>query len=152
MKFRMMFLASFLGSVAVSAAMAQVPADAPAGATGLCKDGSYSSTPARKGACSGHKGLKQWYAPTATPATAPAALSVPMTSPIAAPAAARPSPEPRPLAAPGHAAGDVWVNASGKTYHCPGSKWYGKTRHGSYMSEAAARAAGKHADHGKVCS
>jgi hypothetical protein len=36
----------------------------------------------------------------------------------------------------------VWVNTDSKVYHKPGSKWYGKTRHGKYMTEADARRAG----------
>lgn len=153
MKFRTMFLALFLGSVAASASMAQVPAGAPVGTTGLCKDGSYSSNATRKGACSRHKGVKDWYATTAAPASAPDVPMLPLTSPIeAAATAAEPDRKAKPVTSAGPAPGDVWVNASGKIYHCPGSKWYGKTRHGSYMSEAVARAAGKRADHGKVCS
>lgn len=36
----------------------------------------------------------------------------------------------------------VWVNPDSKIYHKAGSKWYGKTKQGSYMSEAEAVKAG----------
>jgi hypothetical protein len=44
------------------------------------------------------------------------------------------------------------VNTSSNVYHCYGSKYYGTTKAGKYMTEAAAKAAGAHADHGTACS
>ena len=74
--------------------------------------------------------------PAAAPATTPAA------APVAAPA----------KAAVAGGAGKVWVNTSSKTYHCEGSKFYGKTKTGEYMTEADAKAKGNHAVKGKACS
>ena len=46
----------------------------------------------------------------------------------------------------------VWVNTAAKVYHCPGTKYFGKTKKGQYMSEAAARGAGNRADRGAACA
>ena len=46
----------------------------------------------------------------------------------------------------------VWVNASGGVYHCPGTKYYGNTKDGEFMSEAAARGSGYHAVGTKGCT
>ena len=46
----------------------------------------------------------------------------------------------------------VWVNSNTKVYHCPGSQYYGNSRDGQYMSEAAARARGNRAAQGQGCS
>lgn len=36
------------------------PSDNPAGATAICKDGSYSYSQHRSGTCSGHGGVRSW--------------------------------------------------------------------------------------------
>lgn len=46
----------------------------------------------------------------------------------------------------------VWVNTDSKVYHCSGDRWYGKTKHGSYMTELQAQAQGARPDHGKACT
>jgi len=138
--------------------LAAAPATAPAGSTGLCKDGTYYSGAEKSGACKGHKGVKDWYVDAApgkgemtkadTKAPAPKEAAVPAA---AAPAKAA---DAKPAAAPAAGGGDgkVWVNSASKTYHCPGTKYYGKTKAGEYMSEADAKAKGNHPDHKKACS
>ncbi|MCL4633996.1 hypothetical protein [Burkholderia sp.] len=149
-----MLIAALVAGMGVSiGAFAQVPASAPAGTTGLCKDGSFYSGASKKGACAGHKGVKTLYgASGAAAASAPAAA--PATAASAAPAsgAAGAKSAATTAAAPGGGAGKVWANDSTKVYHCSTDKYYGKTKHGSYMSEADAKAKGYHASHGKACS
>ncbi|BCM89384.1 nuclease [Abditibacteriota bacterium] len=41
--------------------------------------------------------------------------------------------------------GQVWVNTKSGVYHYPGTRWYGNTKQGEYMSEKDALAAGYHA-------
>src|SRR6202521_5335042 len=101
MKTAIRLIAVATGLLAAHVAVAQ----APAGATGQCKDGTYSTAASKQGACRGHQGVKEWYAeaPAAaakTPATAPASAAAP------APAAKTPAstPSPAPAAAPAPAA------------------------------------------------
>ena len=49
------------------------------------------------------------------------------------------------------AGNQVWVNTASHVYYCPGTQWFGKTQKGTYMTEAAAKAAGNRPDHGKTC-
>ena len=148
-------LALTAGLIASSVALAQAPAGAPAGSTALCKDGSYTSTDSKKGACSGHQGVKDWYGPTVAAATpAKAAAPAPAAEPAKAtpPATKTTSTTASTAPAAGGGAGKVWVNTDSKVYHCSGTKYYGKTKQGEYMTESAAKAAGAHADHGKARS
>ena len=168
MKVRLFLTALAVGVLGCQLSIAQAPAGAPAGATGQCNDGSYSTSPTKKGSCRGHKGVKQWFsADAATPAAAPAAAT-PAPKATQAPAAAAPAAmTPAPTApaktskaataasttpAPGGGPGLVWVNSASNVYHCPGTKYYGTTKAGKYLSEADAKAAGAHADHGKACT
>lgn len=87
------------------------------------------SAASSKGACSGRKGIDQ-------DATAKAAASA----------------QPAKAMAAGGGAGKVWANEDSKIYHCPGTRYYGTTKAGKYMSEADAKAAGMHGANNKSCS
>jgi len=135
------------------AGVAQAPAGAPAGATGLCNDGSYWTGASKSGACRGHKGVKTWYASTsAAPGTAAAPAAATSTPPAAPSPKTKAATPASTTPAPGGGPGMVWLNTSTKVYHCPGTKYYGTTKAGAYMTEAAAKAKGAHPDAGKPCS
>jgi hypothetical protein len=157
-----------------SPAIAASPAPANAPATGLCKDDTQYTGATKKGACKGHKGIKEWYADKQTPAastpvTAPAAPNATATTPPATPAPAPVKPaapvaEPAKVATPAPATtpptatapaavgtGKVWVNTRSKIYHCEGTKFYGKTKDGEYMTQEEAKAKGYNANRKKDC-
>ena len=166
-------VALVVGSLFIPCALAaQAPAGAPAGATGKCKDGTFTTAPKKQGACRGHKGVDTWFAAETTPAKASAKTSAPASAPAAVPAPApkqTAAPTPAPAAAPaataktttpksaktpapGGGPGLVWVNSGTNVYHCYGTEFYGTTKAGKYMSEADAKAAGARPDRNKPCS
>jgi hypothetical protein len=149
--------------------IAQAPAGAPAGTTGKCKDGTVTSATKKQGSCKGHKGVDTRYASEAAPANgaaaaaaAPSASSKPAPSTTANPSTAAgttgssshasASSAPAKTSAAGGGPGMVWVNTATNVYHCYGTQYYGTTKAGKYMSEADAKAAGAHPEHGKACS
>jgi hypothetical protein len=129
-------------------------AQAPGAVTGTCKDGTTFSAASRRGACRGHGGVQTTnpaasaVTPASPTASAPAA-NAPATSTTTTPSTPTAT---APAAAPGAGAQQVWVNTRSKIYHCQGDRYYGKTKVGSYVSEAAAKAEGDRPDHGKACS
>jgi len=94
----------------------------------------------------GHARKKASASPTAAPA-ASASPAKPFSigslfkpKPTASPAATTTtgSAEPNATPAPGGGHGMVWVNTESHIYHKEGSRFYGKTKQGKYMSEADA--------------
>ncbi len=147
----------------MSAGQAAAAGQVPAGATGLCKDGTYTTAASKSGACHGHKGVDHWLSDSGTtppksakPAageTAPKAAPAPAPAPAAhSDASAKKESATRQGPAPGGGAGMVWVNTSSNVYHCPGTRYYGTTKAGKYMSEPDAVKAGARPDAGKACS
>jgi hypothetical protein len=99
--------------------------------TATCKDGTTFSGTKRYGACRGHGGVQSWGTAATSPEPAPTTTQSNRTAPT------------------GH--GQVWVNTASKVYHCPGTRYYGKTKQGEYMSEAKAKAQGDRPAYGKGC-
>ena len=137
--------------------------------------------PTKSGACRGHQGIQTWYADAAAAAPMkPASMACTRASCgnsfAPSPGTLRRCPRPpcrrrrrmerprqrlakvrlllrRPSRLPpGGGMGLVWVNTESNVYHCNGDVYYGKTKAGQYMSEAAAQAKGAHGDRGKTCA
>ena len=143
MKSRFVMLLLVLGTLVPLATQA-------ATVTATCKDGTSFSGASRKGACAGHGGVQAWGTTATTPIASPAATSGSATT-----AKSRTGPQPtRPAVAKaaGAGTGQVWVNTSSKVYHCAGTRWYGKTKNGQYMTEAAAKSEGFRPAQGKACT
>jgi hypothetical protein len=116
----------------------------PSTVTAACKDGTTFSGSSKRGACSGHGGVKSW------DTNAAAATAAPATSANTAPSPAKNGTVA--TAKPAGGVGQVWVNTDSKVYHCSGSRWYGKTKQGEYMSEQAAKTGGFRPADNKTCA
>lgn len=51
----------------------------------------------------------------------------------------------------GNPAVKVWVNTSSHVYHCPGTRWYGATKAGEYMTQKEAQNKENRPAYGKYC-
>ena len=129
-KFLVLISVIGLASVCVVQAQSPSPAESP----------SASPSPAEKASAS----------PAKSPAASPKARPTPKKakaekkpSPAATPApAGRTAEEAANPPAPGGGHGQVWVNTETGVYHREGSRFYGTTRKGKYMTEQDAKQAG----------
>ena len=55
------------------------------------------------------------------------------------------------VAAQGKADVKVWVNTASGVYHCPGTRWYGNTKQGEYMTQKQAQDKKYRPAYGKYC-
>lgn len=149
----------WLGLAAAAALSAtSVHAQAPAGATGMCKDGTFTQASMRKGACDGHNGVKTWYpsdggadkapaggvlnpAPTSAGSADGTTQKAPKRPARETPAALADGDTSRPQA-PGGGPGLVWIDAKSNKYYCAADPNYGRTKAGKYVSEADAKTGG----------
>jgi hypothetical protein len=90
-----------------------------------------AASPAKKHS----KKSKAAAAETATSAAASNSAATPAATPTAK---KHQAPEPQATQAAGGGNGLVWVNTEAHVFHKEGSRWYGKTKQGKYMSEAEA--------------
>jgi hypothetical protein len=118
-----------------------------------CKDGSTHAVENMRGACSSHGGVdkkatSEAHAAAKNAEKDRASLDADRTT-ARKPGKAEDAGHTQAM---GAGTGKVWVNDSTKVYHCPGDRYYGKTKRGEYMSEAAAKEKGFRADHGHACN
>ena len=100
-------------------------------------DTTPSPTPEASASPTKKHSKKSTTAAKATAASSPTASASPAK-------VAKTVPTPQATQAPGGGAGQVWVNTETHVYHKQGSKWYGKTKKGKYLSEQDAIKEGDH--------
>src|SRR4030081_480918 len=84
------------------------------GATGQCKDGSYSMAESKKDACGKHGGVKEWYENNRGPQNSAKAPATSETTTAATPRMTPPASAGRTTPVAGGGAGQVWVNTRSK--------------------------------------
>jgi hypothetical protein len=122
----------FAGMLTLRAAAAQQPGD-QTDSSSTKKSSESKQTPAAAPGTAADNGAAAKPAPASTPVASTPAASKPAATQQTRPA---------------NSTGMVWVNTDSGIYHKPGTRYYGKTKQGKYMSEADAikagyRAAGK---------
>lgn len=71
--------------------------------------------------------------------------------PVCAPAAHSPHSSNSSQGERGNPSVKVWVNTNSGVYHCPGTRWYGATKEGAYMTQKEAQDKGNRPAYGKYC-
>jgi hypothetical protein len=119
-----------------TASAAESPAASPkAKRTRNAKTGAAAASPAASAAASASpakKTLADFFKPQTSASAAPAGANAAPAKATRAGAAMNATP------APGGGPGLVWVNSETHVYHKEGSRFYGKTKKGKYVSEADA--------------
>ena len=137
---RLALLASLLFAAGSVTAQAQAPQQ-----TGDSPKADSNTTQKDKKPKAGAAAQTTPETPAASPATANnSAAATTSTSPARTPSSGTPASKPATPQQTGasNGGGVVWVNTDSRIYHKPGTRWYGKTKHGKYMTEADAKKAG----------
>ena len=100
-----------------------------------------AASPQPTSSASKHRSSSTAASDASTPSNPPASSSAAPATPAPA-ASAPPAAKSAPPAQPSPGSGMVWVNLDSGVYHKEGTRYYGKTKNGKYMSEADAIKAG----------
>jgi len=143
-------LAAFSVSTALAVSATSSPSPSSTPGTGKHKHKKTTTTATAAGspaAASPSPARHAWFKPKKADSTAAASPGAEGAATPAVPSTSKGTKAvPSGTVAPGGGAGMVWVNTTTHVYHKEGSEWYGKTKHGKYLSEQDAIKEGDHAD------